>query len=724
MNSLTKTPIHHPLSPLFDPNSIALFGASNRVGSVGGILLANLRRSSFGGALVPVNPKYRSINGLACYPHLEAYGRSVDLALIATPASAVPDIVKDCAKAGVQAAIVLTAGFGETGPEGRSRQEAMVANARAAGLRLLGPNCVGLLRPPHAMNATFLPGMPPAGKLALVSQSGAICAAIADGAAPNHLGFSAMVSLGNAADLDVGEIVDFLEQDQTTAAILLYLEGIRNAPEFISALRRAARTKPVVVLKAGHGDMGARAAATHTGALLGSDAVFNAALERTGAVRVTSFAQLFAAAELLCRWQSVSGQRLAIVTNGGGVGVLAADRAADLGLELPLPSAATVQRLRDVMPPFWAAGNPLDILGDARPDRYTAALEACLADAGFDGVLAMLTPQAMTDPVGAASALIAAAQKTRDKPVLSCWMGETTVGAARAAISAAGFPDYETPEAAIEAFSCLGRHAINRRLALELPGPNAGVEPDRQAAQDILSAAVKDGRETLTGVEARALLAAFGIPVTQIVLAATAEAAVAAANRIGYPVAIKIASPDISHKSDVGGVVLDLADEASVRTATEAVIARVRAARPDAGIDGVTVERMVRREHTRELLLGVSRDPVFGPTLMFGAGGVAVEVLRDTAVALPPLTTVLAERLIAHTRVSQMLGAFRGTPPVDRAAVVTALLGLSELVCDCPAIEELDINPLLAGPEGVIALDVRIRIASRPPSTDPSAHLC
>ncbi|MBC7478023.1 MAG: acetate--CoA ligase family protein [Pseudorhodobacter sp.] len=712
----------HPLSPLFDPQSIAVFGASDQDDSVGGIVYANLRKGRFPGRLVPINPKHRVVGDVTCYPRIGECGDKVDLAVVATPALAVEQIVVDCAATGVKAMIVLSAGFGEINPAGLAAQQRLHHLARAAGMRLLGPNCVGLLRPPGRMNATFLRGGTPSGGLALVSQSGAICAAISDGAAPNHLGFSAMVSLGNAVDVDVGDIVDFLANDPATEAILLYLEGIRDAALFVSALRQATKQKPVIVLKAGRGAKASKAAATHTGVLLGSDAVFDAALERTGAVRVQTFGQLFAAAELLSQRQRIAGNRLCIVTNGGGAGVLAADRAEDLGIDLPKPSPETLQALNRVLPPYWSHGNPVDILGDAQADRYQHALTACLADPGYDGVLVMLTPQAITDPVAAADAVILAAAHAT-KPLLACWMGATSVGAARGRLSAAGIPDFIDPERAVEAFSYLAGHERNRQLALELPGPRTGAVADFATARQIITHALSEGREMLTGAESRALLAAARIPVIQALPAVDAVAAVAVANAIGYPVAVKIASPDITHKTEVAGVTLDLADNAAVTQAVARMLERASRLRPDARINGVTVERMAGRELDRELLLGIGHDPVFGPSIVFGAGGTKVEVLKDSAVALPPLTSVLTERLIARTRVAGLLGPFRGGPAVDLAALIDAVLRLSDLACELPQITELDINPLLAGPTGVLAVDVRLCIRNPVAATDSLAHL-
>lgn len=712
-----------PLSALFEPRSVAVFGASPRVGSLGNIVFANLRAAEFGGDLIPVNPHHSEVGGVPCVAALSGAGRAADLAVIATPAQSVEAILQDCGRAGVGAAIVLSAGFGESGEDGRHRQSAVTAAARAAGVRLLGPNCIGLTRPGLKLNATFLPVMPPAGGLALVSQSGAVCAAVADGAPPNHLGFSAVVSLGNAADLDVGEVIGFLADDLATTAILLYIEAVRDAPRFVSALRRAARTKPVVVLKAGRGAQAIKAAATHTGALLGSDAVFGAVLERTGAIRVTRFDSLFAAAELLCRWQRAGGDRLAIVTNGGGAGVLAADRAEALGLDLPPLSPETVAHLDPVLPAFWSHGNPADILGDAAPARFGSAVSACLADPAFDGVITLLTPQAMTDPTATATVVIAAAKRCPEKPLLASWIGETSVAAGRKLLSAAGIPDFATPELAVEAFSHLARRERNRRLALELPGPRADPHPDIAGARALVACALSEGRSALRPDEAMALLAAFGIPTLPVRPGIDGAAAAAAADRLGYPVAVKIASPDISHKSDVGGVALGLADAAAVTAAAETILTRAHKLRPDARIEGVTVQAMAGMDHPRELLLGLSRDPVFGPVLAIGAGGIAVELLHDAAIGLPPLTSVLAERMLAQTRASALLGPFRGAPAANRAAVVDALLRLSDLACEVPGIDGLDVNPLLAGPDGVLAVDARVTLVQPQEGAAPYAHL-
>lgn len=714
----------HPLFPLFDPRSVAVFGASESADSVGGRVFSNILQDGFQGQVYPINPKHKQVAGRTSAARIGDIDAEIDLAVIATPARTVPGILRDCAEHGIRNAIVLSAGFGEAGGEGKGLGDEITDIARRAKLRFLGPNCVGLIRPGVGLNATFLRTGAPKGHLALVSQSGALCSAITDWAGPNHLGFSAVVSLGNAADVGFGDTFEFLAQDPQTRAILAYVEGVRDASAFISALRLAARTKPVIVLKAGRNDQSAKAAQTHTGALIGSDAVFDAALARAGAVRANTFGQLFAAAEILAADKRARGNRLGIVTNGGGAGVLAADRAGELGLDLAAPSDATLKALDQRLAVHWSRSNPVDILGDAAPDDYAVAVTAAMDDTNFDGVLVMLTPQAMTDPIGAAEAVIASLPKRPKKPLLACWMGQSSVAEARNLLSSSGIPDFTTPERAVEAFSYLAQHARNRQLALEVPGPLPfRAQPDLTGVQLIIDAALSDGRDLLSDVESKAVLRSFGIPVNITIEAASAEDALVAAQTVGFPVAMKINSPQVTHKSDVGGVRTGIATAAEVKLAFREMLAGVRAARPEAEIEGVTVEPMAAAESARELLVGVSRDPVFGAALTFGAGGTMVEILRDNAVTLPPLTEVLANRMIDATRVARLLDAFRDRPAVDRKAVVDVLLRIADLVCEFPQITELDINPLFAGPKGVIAVDARIAVA-RPPAKDgPYDHV-
>ena len=705
------------LEPLFNPRSIAVFGASNEGVSVGSQVFENLLAGSFDGPVIPINPKHKRVAGKRCFAAIADVKEAIDLAVIATPAETVGAIVKECGAAGVAHAIILSAGFGETGIAGRAHEAELLEIARKAGVRFVGPNCVGLVRPWLGMNATFLKSETPRGALALVSQSGALCSAISDWAAPNHLGFSAIVSLGNSVDLGFGDVVNFLATDEKTKAILLYVEGIRHARSFISAMRMATRVKPVIVLKAGRHNQSLAAAHTHSGALIGSDTVFEAALERAGAVRAETFGQLFAAAEILSTSTYAAGARLAIITNGGGAGVLAADRAGDLDVDLPPPSPATLEALSVRLPAFWSKSNPLDILGDASPETYEVAVKACMADPNFDGVLVMLTPQAMTRASDAAGAVLRVLPAHRTKPVLACWMGEASVAEGRNLLSAGGIADFTAPEHAVEAFSYLARHHTNRRLALETPGPLSELEPpDIDGARMIVEGALAKGSAMLSDIESKALLRAYRVPCNTTLEADSAAKALIAAETVGFPVAMKINSPDITHKSDVGGVRTGIMNAADVQTAFREMTRHVKALKPDATILGVTIETMAKVDDARELVIGVSRDKVFGPTILFGAGGMMVEVLSDSAVSLPPLNEVLANRLIDRTRVSQLLSAFRQRPAVDRSAVIRVLLRISDLVCEFPEIEELDINPLFAGPSGVLAVDARVRV-SRPPAS-------
>jgi len=712
------------LDRLFNPTSIAVFGASDEDGSVAARVFANLLAGAFAGPIVPINPKHAEVSGRPCYATLAEARQPVDLAVIATPAATVADIVRQCGDADVRHAIVLSAGFGETGPSGRIREAELADTARQAGVRFLGPNCVGLVRPWLGLNATFLNADTPKGGLALISQSGALCSAISDWAEPHHLGFSAIVSLGNSLNIDFGDTLTFLATDPKTSAILLYVEGIRDARSFLSGLRIAARLKPVIVLKAGRHTQGSKAANTHTGALIGSDAVFDAALERAGAVRAETFGQLFAAAEILSAGRPARGKRLCIITNGGGAGVLAADRAGDLQLDLPAPSEATIQALNAFLPAYWSKSNPVDILGDAPPETYREAVRLCAQDDNFDGLLVMLTPQAMTQATDAAAKVVEALPSASGKPVLACWMGETSVADARNLLSRNRIPDFTTPERAVEAFSYLAKHELHRRLALETPGPLSDLTPpDIDGARMILTAALAEGRTVLSDIESKAILRAFRIPCNTTIAAGSAAAALVAAETVGFPVAMKINSPQIAHKSDVGGVRINVMSAADVQVAYRELTASAHSVRPDAVVLGVTVEPMAKVEDARELVVGVSRDPVFGPTILFGAGGTMVEILRDSAVSLPPLNEVLANRFIERTRVAGLLRAFRNRAAVDRTAVINVLLRVSDLVCEFPEIEELDINPLMAGPQGVVAVDARIGISRPPASLGPYGHM-
>ena len=714
----------HFLDSLFNPRAIAVFGASEKPESVGARIFQNLLSGKYADKVFPVNPNHEQVQGRDSYQSLEDIGEGIDLAIIATPAATVNEVVRQCGEHGIKIAVILSAGFREIGDKGARLEYAVRETAAHYNLHLVGPNCLGFMRPPENLDATFLSTPAQAGKLALVSQSGALCTAILDWARPHKIGFSAVVSLGNAADVDFGDVLDYLALDHHTQAILLYVEGINHSRRFISGLRAASRMKPVVVIKAGRHEAGTRAAATHTGALVGSDGVFAAALERAGVVRAYSIGQLFAAAELLASGVKVAGNRLSIVTNGGGPGALATDRAEEVGVELAELSKETLTKFNELLPDHWSHGNPVDILGDAPPERFGAAVDYCLQDGGCDGVLALLTPQAMTRPTEAAEAIASVVSTQPNKPVLACWMGENSVDKARERMSELGLPHFLTPERAVEAFSYLAKHHRNQQLLLQTPNPiNDQRAPDVEGARLIIEGVLADGRNMLSDAETKAILSAFHIPTAQTREVRSANEALIAAESLGFPVALKINSPDISHKSDAGGVELNIIGAHEVRSAYKTLIDRVRQSRPDAEIKGVTVEPMVTLPNLRELMIGVIRDPVFGPVISFGSGGTMVEIQKDSAVALPPLNDILARRLIDRTRVAKLLQPFRHMPAADYDAVLQVLLRVSEMVCELPQLIELDINPLLASDQGAIAVDARMVVKRPRGLTEPYSHM-
>lgn len=718
-----RTMSGHYLSALFEPRSVALVGASDTPGKVGTLVLDNLLGAGFHGEIFAVNPAHASVRGIACVASVASLARPVDLAVIATPPATVPGLIAQCGAAGIRAAVVITAGFGEIGAQGKELERQVLASAREHRVRILGPNCLGIMRPPVGLNATFARGQARPGSLALVAQSGAVCSAMLDWATPMGIGFSSVISMGGTTDIDFGEVVDYLAFDAKTEHILLYIEGVRDGPRLVGSLRAAARTKPVIVLKVGRYPAGSRAAVSHTGALVGRDDVFDAVVRRTGVVRVATAGQLIAAAQALAAHVSPRGDRLAIVTNGGGPGVMAADHAAELGIRLASLAPETLAKLKAALPANWSHGNPVDLIGDADAARYRAAIGACLADPGVDGVVAILTPQAMTDADEAARAVIEAA-RGEAKPVIACWMGQASVTGARSALHRAGIPAYRLPEPAVEAFAFLADFNHNQRTLLEAPPPLAHDEPpDLDRAHGLIGAALAQGRSVLSATESKELLDAFHIPIARSLDAAGVDEAIAAAERIGYPIAMKIRSPDITHKSDVGGVRLAIPNEADLREAYAQMMAAAAREKPGARLDGVSVEKMVVRPHARELMAGISRDPVFGPAITFGAGGIAIEVLRDRAVGLPPLNAALVRDMIRGTKVSKMLERFRHLPAVDRAALDAVLLRVSEMATELPEIDELDVNPLVADEQGVIALDARVLVRPVPAGQARYAHL-
>ncbi len=711
--------VHRSLDPLFRPRSIAVIGATPASGSVGSILMRNLLDSPFGGVVYPVNPKRPHVHGVHCYPSLAALPTPVDLAMIATPAATVPAVVAEAVDQKVPGAIIISAGFSELGPEGKALEKQIQATARGR-LRIIGPNCLGVIRPPTGLNASFAASMALPGKVALLSQSGAICTSILDWANGKHIGFSAFVSVGAMADVDFADLLDYFGDDANTQSIILYMESIGNVRRFLSAARNVARAKTVIVIKSGRTEAAAKAAASHTGALAGSDAVFDAAFRRAGVLRVNTISELFSMSEILAMQPRPAGPGLAIITNAGGPGVMATDALISDDGQLADLSPATHAALDAALPPFWSHANPIDLLGDATPDRYRLVVEACIRDPQVHGLLVLLTPQAMTDPTETARR-IAPFAHTEGKPILASWMGGGAVRPGREILSAAGIPTFDSPEAATRAFLHMVQYRRSLELLYETPQMlREDWSPDRARVQRILAAVRVAGRTLLTEPEAKEVLAAYGIPVTPAIACRTTDEAIAAARRLGYPVVLKLLSSTITHKSDIGGVQLNLADDEAVRHAFATIEANVaRAGHNDqdgrnsprsTAFEGVSVQPMVR-DKGYELIVGSSIDQQFGPVILFGAGGVLVEVLRDSSLSLPPLTQILARRQIERTRVFEALRGVRGRRPVPLEELEMLLVNFSQLVADFLEISEIDINPLLATPDRIVALDARIVLA-------------
>ncbi|MBH1963917.1 MAG: bifunctional acetate--CoA ligase family protein/GNAT family N-acetyltransferase [Comamonadaceae bacterium] len=713
------------LDSLFDPRSVAVIGASERPFSVGGTLWRNMRSGSEGVHVYPVNPKYKTLSGERCYARVADLPETPELAVICTPASTVVDLIRQLALRGTQAAVVITAGLSA------EQKQAMLDAARPTLLRILGPNCVGLLAPHAGLNASFahIPARP--GELAFISQSGALVTAMLDWADARRIGFSHFVSLGEHADVDFGDMLDYLASDARTRAILLYIESIDQARKFMSAARAAARNKPVIVVKAGRSAQGQKAAASHTGALAGADGVYDAAIARAGMLRVDSLEELFLAAEILTRFKGPIGDRVTILTNGGGAGVMAADAAAASKVPLAELGTAVIDDLDAVLPANWSRGNPVDIIGDAPAQRYVDALNALARHPDDTGTILFIhAPTAIVPATDIARAMVPAIQPTGKPalPLISAWVGGHAVAEARELFLEAGIACYDMPEQAVQAIGMLQRYGQNQAELSEAP-PSAPVEgpisdkgrPDTARVQAIVSKVLASGRDLLTEPEAKDVCEAYRIPVVATrSVAADPEAAASEAASIGFPVVMKILSEDISHKSDVGGVVLNLQDAEAVRTAAREMLTRITNSHPEARLDGFTVQQMVKMHQAQELIIGASVDPTFGPVILFGQGGTAVEVMKDSAMALPPLNAPLARALIERTRVSKLLAGYRDVPRVDMDAIVATLQAVSQLLADVPEIAELDINPLIVNHTGAIALDARVRVSAKAPAG--SAH--
>jgi acetyltransferase len=697
------------LNALFTPESVAVIGATDRPGSVGKTVLQNLLDPAFRGRVYPVNPQRSELMGVKAYKSIGEVPEAVQLVVLATPAVTIPGLIGECVRAGAKSAVVISAGFKERGAAGTELERRIQEQLRPSSMRLIGPNCLGVMNPILRMNATFASSTPKAGDVAFLSQSGALLTAILDWSDKEDLGFSAIVSTGSMLDVGWGDLIDYFGSDPHTKSILLYMESVGDARSFLSAAREVALTKPIIVIKAGRSEAASKAAASHTGALTGSDEVLDAAFRRCGVLRVHNIADLFYMAEVLGKQPRPTGRRLTIVTNAGGPGVLATDALVANGGELAKLSDTTIQRLDEFLPAHWSHGNPVDVLGDADSDRYAKAVEVATQDPNSDGLLVVLAPQGMTDPSTIAERLKPHATSS-GKPLLASWMGGTSVAGGEKILNKAGIPTFPFPDTAARAFTYMWRYAENLRSLYETPSLAEGPVLDaaaRTGAQEILENAFKSGRWLLNEFEAKSVLSRYGIPVVETRIARGEDEAAKQASEIGFPVVLKLFSDTITHKTDVGGVRLNLHDEAAVREAYRAIQIAVEEKAGPGQFGGVTVQPMIKSEGY-ELILGSSIDPQFGPVLLFGTGGQLVEVYKDRALALPPLNTTLARRLIEQTQIFKALKGVRGRTPVDLGALENLLVRFSQLVVEQSSIAEIDINPLLASPGGLLALDARI----------------
>ncbi|MBL6931437.1 MAG: GNAT family N-acetyltransferase [Rhodospirillales bacterium] len=706
--------LHH----LFSPKSVAVIGASNRPRSIGHLVMHNLLDGGFEGPIMPVNPTQVSISGVLAYKNVGELPTSPELAVICVPPLAIPNVLEELCEKGTRAAIVLTAGLDEPVEEGEiTVKEKMLEIAQQYGMRILGPNCLGLLVPGVGLNASFAHCSALPGKIAFVSQSGALCTAVLDWARPRGIGFSHFISMGEMVDTDFGDILDYLGSDPNTYAILLYIESIHGNRNFMSAARAAARNKPVLAIKAGRQAEGARAAASHTGALAGADFVYDAAFRRAGMLRVYDFEELFSAVETLSRGRRPTGERLAILTNGGGLGVLAVDNLIEQGGKLAELSDDTLAKLDGVLPSTWSHANPVDIIGDAPAQRYNDALHILFDAKEVDAVLCMHCPVAVVSPREVAHGIIEVSKAHPKAALTTCFVGEESVAPGRKLFSDANIPTFDTPLKAVQAFMHTVQYRCNQELLMETP-PSlpSNFQPDREAARLIVENTLALGHEFMNEPDAKKVLAAYGVPTVETHIVTSPLDARAKAESMGFPVVLKIVSPQITHKSDVGGVVLNLETPDAVEKAAREMLDRVKETFGDLDVTGFSVQTMARRPGAHELIIGVVNDTIFGPVILFGEGGTAVEVIGDRAVALPPLNMVLAKDLISRTRVYKLLKSYRDHPAVDLDAICLALNQVAQLIIDIPEIDELDINPLFADAKGVLALDARIKVASTPMS--------
>jgi acetyltransferase len=698
-----------PLDAIFAPRNVAVIGATEKAGSVGRTILWNLISTPFGGTVFPVNARRSGVLGIKAYPTIAAVPEPVDLAVVVTPAPTVPGIIKECVEVGVRGAIIISAGFKEIGPEGAELERQILHEARRGQMRLIGPNCLGVMSPVTGLNATFASAMARPGKVGFISQSGALCTAVLDWSFKENVGFSAFVSIGSMLDVDWGDLIYYLGDDPHAQSILIYMETIGEARSFLSAAREVALTKPIIVIKPGRTEGAAKAAASHTGSLTGSDEVLGAAFRRSGVLRVDNISDLFYMAEVLGKQPPARGPRLTVLTNAGGPGVLAADALITGGGQLAELSPETMESLNTILPPPWSHNNPIDILGDADPDRYAKALDIAAKDPHSDGLLVVLTPQAMTDPRQIAEHVRPYAQTT-GKPILASWMGGADVAAGESILNQANIPTFPFPDTAARVFNYMWRYNRNLRSLYETPMLPEDSDQDaaaRARAEEIVKTARAAGRTVLSEFESKQLLSAYSLPTVETRRARSDAEAVTCADEMGYPVVLKLHSETLTHKTDVGGVQLNLPDADAVRRAYRTIESSVREKAGAEHFLGVTVQPMVKLDGY-ELIIGSSLDPQFGPVLLFGSGGQLVEVYTDRALGLPPLNTTLARRMMEQTRIYTALKGVRGRPPVDLVALEQLLVKFSQLVVEQRWIKEIDINPLLASPERLVALDARV----------------
>ena len=700
----------HPLDSIFSPKTVAVIGATENPGSVGRTLFQNLGRGGFNGVVYPVNPKRPSVLAVKAYPQIAAVPDKVDLAVICTPAKTVPGIIQDCIKAGVPGAVIISAGFKETGPEGVKLEQQILADARQAGMRIVGPNCLGVMVPQKGLNATFATAIANPGNVGFLSQSGALCTAVLDWSLKEHVGFSAFISIGSMLDVGWGDLIYYLGDDPNTKSIVIYMETIGDARAFLSAAREVALTKPIIVIKPGRTAGAAKAAASHTGSLTGSDDVLDAAFKRCGVLRVNNISDLFYMSEVLGRQPRPKGNRMTMITNAGGPGVLATDALITGGGALAEVSKGTIEELNKILPAAWSHNNPIDVLGDASAETYAKTLEIAGRDPNSDGLLVILTPQAMTDCTGTAEKLKAFGH-IAGKPVLASWMGGKDVAEGEAVLNRAGIPTFPFPDTASRVFSQMWRFADNLRALYETPVPSASADDlasGRAKANALIESVRKSGRTVLTEAESKDLLACYNIPTVSTKVAKTADEAVTLAQGIGFPVVLKLFSETITHKTDVGGVQLNLKDEAEVKHAFNAIKTGCTEKAGAQHFQGVTVQKMIKLTEGYEIILGSSIDPQFGPVLLFGMGGQLVEVFKDKALGLPPLNTTLARRMMEKTKIYHALKGVRGRKSVNLEALEKLMVGFSQLVAEQRWIKEIDINPLFASAEDLIALDGRV----------------